>query len=70
MRAFELIDVYRGRRDGYEKGVLKYPASLYEAWFGSGGSAHRLVIVSQRFRQVVVAAKWRGVSFEPIELFE
>jgi len=38
-------------------------------WFGSGGSAHRLVIVSQRFRQTVVTAKWRGVSFEPIELF-
>ena len=37
-------------------------------WFGSGASAHRLVIVSQRFRQAVVAAKWRGVSFEPIEL--
>lgn len=39
-------------------------------WFGSGGSAHRLVIVSQRFRQAVVTAKWRGVSFEPIELVE
>jgi hypothetical protein len=39
-------------------------------WFGSGSSAHRLVIVSQRFRQVVVTAKWRGVSFEPIELVE
>jgi hypothetical protein len=37
-------------------------------WFGSGASAHRLVIVSQRFRQVVVTARWRGVSFEPIEL--
>jgi hypothetical protein len=37
-------------------------------WFGSGASAHRLVIVSQRFRQAVVTAKWRGVSFEPIEL--
>jgi hypothetical protein len=37
-------------------------------WFGSGGSAFQLVMVSQRFRQVVVAAKWRGVKFEPIEL--
>ena len=39
-------------------------------WFGSGGSAHRLVIVSQKFRQAVVTAKWRGVSFEPVELVE
>jgi hypothetical protein len=39
-------------------------------WFGAGGSAHRLVIVSQKFRQAVVTAKWRGVSFEPIELVE
>lgn len=37
-------------------------------WFGSGGAAFRLVLVSQRFRQCFVAAKWRGVSFEPIEL--
>ena len=37
-------------------------------WFGSGGSAFQLIIVSQRFRQVVVEAKWRGVRFEPIEL--
>lgn len=39
-------------------------------WFGSGGSAHRLVIVSQRFRQAVVTSKWRGVGFEPIELVQ
>lgn len=37
-------------------------------WFGRGASAHRLVIVSQRFRQAIVTAKWRGVTFEPIEL--
>jgi hypothetical protein len=37
-------------------------------WVGSGGSASQLVIVSQRFRQVVLEAKWRGVRFEPIEL--
>jgi hypothetical protein len=39
-------------------------------WFGSGARAHRLVIVSQRFRQAVVTSNWRGVSFEPIELVE
>ena len=37
-------------------------------WFGSGASAHRLVIVSQRFRQTVIASNWLGVLFEPIEL--
>jgi hypothetical protein len=37
-------------------------------WFGSGGEAFRLVLVSQRFRQVVLNAKWRGLHFEPIEL--
>jgi hypothetical protein len=41
-----------------------------DEWFGSGASAHRLVIVSQGFRQAVVKAKWHGVSFEPIELVE
>lgn len=38
--------------------------------FGTGSAAHQLVIVSQRFRRAVVAAKWRGVSFEPLELVE
>lgn len=37
-------------------------------WFGSGASAFRLVLVSQRFRQIVLEAKWRGLSFEPVEL--
>jgi hypothetical protein len=37
-------------------------------WFGSGASAHRLGLVSQRFRRAVATAKWRGVSFEPVEL--
>ncbi len=36
-------------------------------WFGSGGSAHRLIIVSQRFREIVLRMQWRGIAFEPIE---
>lgn len=36
--------------------------------FGSGGLAFRVTIVSQRFRQLVSAAKWRGLSFEPVAL--
>jgi hypothetical protein len=39
-------------------------------WFGSGGQAFRLVLVSQRFREVVIKAKWRGLAFEPVELIE
>jgi len=37
-------------------------------WFGSGGGAFRRIIASQRFRQVVTEAKWRGLRFEPIEI--
>jgi hypothetical protein len=37
-------------------------------WFGSGASAHRLIIVSRRFREIVSQLKWRGIAFEPIEL--
>ncbi|MGH7786555.1 MAG: hypothetical protein ACRERC_06785 [Candidatus Binatia bacterium] len=37
-------------------------------WFGSGANAFHLVLVSGRFRKVVSAAKWRGLSFEPLEL--
>ncbi len=39
-------------------------------WFGSGESAFRQVIASQRFRRVVTEAKWRGLGFEPIELVD
>ena len=39
-----------------------------DEWFGSGMSAFQLVLVSQRFRQAVITAKWRGLAFEPIEL--
>lgn len=37
-------------------------------WFGSGASAHRLILVSRRFREMVSRMQWRGISFEPIEL--
>ena len=37
-------------------------------WFGSGGSASRLIVVSQKFRQDALAAEWRGLVFTPIEL--
>jgi hypothetical protein len=37
-------------------------------WFGSGASAHRLIIVSRKFREIVSRRKWRGIAFEPIEV--
>jgi hypothetical protein len=37
-------------------------------WFGSGGEAHKLVLVSRRFTQLVLERHWRGVSLEPITL--
>ena len=37
-------------------------------WFGSGGNAFRLIMVSRKFRRLVRDANWRGLSFEPIEL--
>ena len=35
-------------------------------WFGSGGSAHQLVFVSQRFVQFFRANNWRGLHLEPV----
>ena len=33
-------------------------------WFGSGGSAFRLTIVSRRFREFVRQRAWRGLEFQ------
>jgi len=37
-------------------------------WFGSGASAFNLIVVNQKFHQLVVRSKWRGVYFEPLDL--
>lgn len=37
-------------------------------WFGSGGRAFRRILVTQRFRQVIVVNCLRGLRFEPIEI--
>ncbi len=39
-------------------------------WFGSGTAAHRLVLVSKRFRDLFVSKKWRGLEFEPVQLVD
>lgn len=37
-------------------------------WFGSGGSAFRLALVSQKLYRLIATSGWRGVGFEPVEL--
>lgn len=34
--------------------------------FGSGGAAHRIVLVSQRFVACIVGSTWRGVHLQPV----
>ena len=35
-------------------------------YFGSGGSAHRLIILSKRIYEIIIKNKLRGIRFEPI----
>jgi hypothetical protein len=58
---------FRFRRDVFNR--VPDAVKSHES-FGSGGSAFRLIVVSQRFRRLVVAEKWRGIAFEPIELMD
>ena len=67
----------RVKHHHYLRGPLRFDRAALDGapdvvqtaeWFGSGGSASRLVVVSQKFRQAVVTAKWRGLVFKPIEL--
>ena len=69
----------RVKYDFEHRGPLRFDRTAFEGapdvvksheWFGRGKAASRLVLVSQRFRQVVCGAKWRGLSFEPIELID
>ncbi len=56
---------------------LRFDASAFDSaqdiiksaeWFGSGGNAFRLTLVSQKVYRLVKEAGWRGVEFEPVEL--
>ena len=35
-------------------------------WFGSGGSAHHLTLVSERFKAIVERYNFRGLGFSPV----
>jgi rRNA maturation protein Nop10 len=48
------------------KGVPKGELAKTVEWFGSGGSAHKSVLVSQRVRQALLEPKVRGASVEPV----
>jgi len=37
-------------------------------WFGSGGAAHRLIICSERFVELVKSRQWRGIRFSELQL--
>ncbi|CAN5894777.1 hypothetical protein BH11VER1_BH11VER1_01850 [soil metagenome] len=41
------------------------PIYLTKEWFGSGGSSHRQIVVSNDFMDFVTRNKLRGFSFEP-----
>jgi hypothetical protein len=58
---------FRFRRDAFD-GAPDVVKS--HEWFGGGGAAWRTILVSQRFRRLVLGARWRGISFEPIELVD
>lgn len=59
------------------EGPLRLEASAFECapdiiktadWFGSGRSAFRLILVSQKVYRIFQDAGWRGVEFEPVQL--
>lgn len=37
-------------------------------WFGSGGSAGRETLISQRAAHIILKNKWRGIKLEPVAL--
>ena len=37
-------------------------------WFGSGGSANRPILISEKIKNIITENKWRGAFFQEIEL--
>ena len=37
-------------------------------WFGSGGTASRPILLSERVKEIVDRMKWRGLTFRPIKI--
>jgi hypothetical protein len=60
-----------------KKGAMTFKRNIFDnqpdfvkpyEWFGSGGSATRPILVSQKVRQLIIKEKLRGASFTPIAL--
>jgi hypothetical protein len=60
----------RGKMLRFDKAVFKKLPDIVrtEEWFGSGGSAYRVTLISQRFARLVLNKLWRGVWMQPISL--
>jgi hypothetical protein len=56
------------KRGGYPSfdGKPKLPAFKTIEYFGSGGSAHKLVMVSQKLFNSILTNGIKGVSFAPV----
>lgn len=39
-------------------------------WFGSGGSAGRPILISQRLKDIIDQMAWRGLTFSPISMID
>jgi len=54
----------------YRNGTFRGAPDILKSseWFGSGGSASQLIIVSRRVADIVTERKWRGLYFVPITL--
>jgi hypothetical protein len=68
---------YCGRVKYHWPKILSFRAEAFVAapdviksseWFGSGGSASRAVIVSERFAELAEENGWRGISVEQVNL--
>lgn len=64
---------------GMQKGAFKFYRYTFDGmpdvvkskeWFGSSALAFRMLIVSSRFRDIVLRMKWRGIAFKPLELVD
>lgn len=54
----------------FKKGVLDSSIDFFQTyeWFGSGGSAYREFIVSNRVAHSIIDKGWEGLRFKPVEI--
>lgn len=56
----------------FRQGALNGFPDVFKTWewFGSGGRAFRVVLVSKRFVDVILRNKWRGIFLQPVSLVD